>query len=41
VILFTLALVFIPAVAWRKMAQVPATAGVQSQSAAAQERVSA
>ena len=41
VILFTLALVFIPAVAWRKMAQVPATAGTQSQIAPAQERVSA
>jgi len=41
VILFTLALVFIPAVAWRKMAQVPAPAGAQSQSTPAQERVSA
>ena len=41
VILFTLALVFVPAVAWRKMAQVPAPAGAQSQSTPAQERVSA
>lgn len=41
VILFTLALVFVPALAWRKMAAAPATAGVQSQSAPARESVSA